>query len=162
MRLRYGSQERLRIRSHDFFDAARYAASILDEPGHIEIAALVIELEHFERGVQAKLMPILPAIGDTFFWVVDANGSVVNSAILDALTPCSTWKPKCANRRIVQRRMFDSTGQRHINCMWHLSRELVKRVRPYCRPPSVDSRNRKSAGNSTKFHVPLAGQAVRL
>jgi hypothetical protein len=43
---------------HRESDTARYAASILDNPGHVEIAALAIELERFERDVQAKLMPI--------------------------------------------------------------------------------------------------------
>jgi hypothetical protein len=99
MRLRYGSQERLQVRPHDFFDAAD--ASILDELGHIEIAALMIELERFERDIQAKLVPILPGICDTLRWDIDANGSVVNSTSLNAFTPrCSRSSHPLQTRRL--------------------------------------------------------------
>ena len=96
-------QKCLQVKPHDFFDAARCAASILGELGYVEITALTIELERFERDVQAKLVPILPTIGGTFLWAVDANGSVVNSICLDAFTPRTARKPKRANRRIVKR-----------------------------------------------------------
>ena len=82
------SQESLQVRPDDFFDAAY--ASILDKLGHVEIAALTIELERFERDVQAKLVPILPTVGYTFFRNVDTNRSVVNSVSLNAFAPRST------------------------------------------------------------------------
>jgi len=149
MRLRYGSQERLQVRPHDFFNAARYAASILDEIGHIEIAALMIELERFERDIQAKLVPILPGISDTLFLDIDANSSVVNSISLNAFTPRSARKPKRANRRIIQDRTFGPTRQRDIDRVGHLSRQFVKGQGRH----KTDHRLRELAGNDHQVRV---------